>query len=56
MTLGEKILNNKESLHLFEDCQTLEEVQDRLYEIKLDLSDTEFEEILLSVANLAFTI
>ena len=56
MTLAEQIFNNREFLPVFEECQSLDEVTDCLYEMKLDLSDIEYEEVIASVANLHFTV
>jgi hypothetical protein len=46
------VFNNREYLASFEDCQSLEEIEDRM----MDLSCSELEEVLASVANLTFTI
>ena len=46
------IFNNREYLPLFEECQTLEDVEF----VTMDLSCTELEEVLASVANLTFSI
>jgi hypothetical protein len=56
MTTSETIFNNRQFISGFEECQSLEEVQDLLYDLKLDLSDLEFEEVMASVANLGFSI
>jgi hypothetical protein len=46
------IFNNREDLPLFEDCQSLEDVEF----VTMDLSCSELEEVLAAVANLTFTI
>lgn len=46
------VFNNREYLPSFEDCQSLEEIEDRM----MDMSHLELEEVLASVANLTFTV
>ena len=56
MTTAEIIFNNREFVSGFEECQSTDEVKDFIYDLKLDLSDIEFEEFLGSVANLGFSV